>query len=119
MVTGQVFSFATTTLQPQQAHQGEGTVMTARVHRAAEAGLRFLDLVEVPPGSTVGRHRHDQDHELYIVISGAGTVELDGEQVAVTAGDVALNVPFGTHALRCDGHQPLRLVVVCVAPAAG
>jgi mannose-6-phosphate isomerase-like protein (cupin superfamily) len=118
-VTGQVFSFGTAGLRPERAHHGDGEVLAARVYQQPVAGLRFLDLVEVPPGSTVGRHRHGDDHELYIVVSGRGTVELDGEHTPIGSGDVAVNVPFGTHALRCDGQTPLRLVVVCMGPTAG
>jgi mannose-6-phosphate isomerase-like protein (cupin superfamily) len=118
-MTGQVFSFGTVGLRPERAHQGEGEVLAARFYRQPDAGLRFLDLIDVPPGSTVGRHRHGDDHELYVVVSGRGTVELDGVATAIGPGDVALNVPFGSHAVRCDGEVPLRLVVVCVAPAAG
>jgi mannose-6-phosphate isomerase-like protein (cupin superfamily) len=48
------------------------------------------------------------------VISGRGEVELDGSTTEIGVGDVAVNRPGGTHALRAIGDARLRMVVVCV-----
>ncbi len=110
------FSFADASLATAVAHDGVGEVLAQRVlDRVDSAGLRFVDLVEVPPGSTIGRHTHGSDEELYIVISGRAIVELEGKPVSVGPGDVALNRPGGTHALVVEGDAVLRMVVVCVA----
>jgi quercetin dioxygenase-like cupin family protein len=111
-----VFSFAEAPLVAQVAHAGAGSVLAARVvDRPAGEPLRFLDLVEVPVGATVGRHRHSTgDEELYVIVSGTGEVELDGAVLACGPGDVILNRPGGTHALRVTGPETLRMVVIDV-----
>jgi mannose-6-phosphate isomerase-like protein (cupin superfamily) len=90
---------------------------TARViERAPGELVTFLDLTEIPPGVTVGRHTHGpDDEEIYVVVEGTGVVELDGREHEVGPGDVVVNAPGGTHALRATGERPLRMVVVDVA----
>jgi mannose-6-phosphate isomerase-like protein (cupin superfamily) len=109
-----VYAFDAAVLREQVAHGGFGAVHAARVlDRGANESLRFVDLVEVPPGSTIGRHRHGADRELYIAISGHAIIELDGEEIPLGPGDVAVNRPGGTHALTVTGDEVFRMVVVC------
>lgn len=117
---GRVIRFAETELQPVVAHGGSGELQTARVlEREPGEFVTFLDLTIVPPGVSVGLHRHSpDDEEVYVVIDGTGMVEVDGVQQEVGPGDVVLNAPGGSHSLTCTGAQPLRMVVVDVARAA-
>jgi mannose-6-phosphate isomerase-like protein (cupin superfamily) len=105
---------AETGLRPQVAHGGPGEVLAARALARAEGGLAFVDFVVVPPGVAVGRHTHGQDEELYIIIDGCAEVVVDDEQRTVRSGDVVHNRAGGTHELRNDGPDPLRMVVVDV-----
>ncbi|HKT03918.1 MAG TPA: cupin domain-containing protein [Rugosimonospora sp.] len=94
-------------------HGGDGPI---RVHRAYDrlAGLApvaFIDLVTIPPASSIGRHRHGDDQETYIVLRGQGMMSVDGEEFPVRAGDVIVNGPFGEHGLRNDSTVPLELLV--------
>jgi mannose-6-phosphate isomerase-like protein (cupin superfamily) len=54
-------------------------------------------------------HYHKSLTECYIVLSGSGEVELDGERVAVEPGDVVYIPPPTRHALR--GHFEIINVV--------
>lgn len=113
--TGGFYSFAEASLAAVVAHDGRGNVFADRVVDRDDApSLRFVDLVEIPPGSTIGRHTHGDDEELYIVVSGRAVVELDGEQFKAGPGDVVLNRPGGTHALTVVGDETVRIAVVCV-----
>jgi len=118
VVAGQVYAFDPATLEEKVAHSGLGTILAQRVHERSdsEPALRFVDLVEVPPGSTIGRHRHGADQELYIAISGHAIIELDGRETLLAPGDVAVNRPGGVHALTVSGDEPFRMVVVCTGP---
>jgi quercetin dioxygenase-like cupin family protein len=116
-VSGRVYAFDVASLEEKVAHQGMGTVLAKRVlERASDPSLRFVDLVEVPPGSTIGRHRHGADQEIYIAISGYAVIELDGHETVLGPGDVAVNQPGGVHALMVMGDEPFRMVVVCTGP---
>jgi mannose-6-phosphate isomerase-like protein (cupin superfamily) len=98
-----------------RAHGGDGEIRFARV-AAADAfagGCHFIDYAELPPGASIGRHRHaDDEEELYLVLAGAGTMWRDGEQFAVATGDLIRNRPGGEHGLCNTGTQPLRLFVI-------
>ena len=54
----------------------------------------------------------DESDGLYIIVSGSGRMVVDGEEIAVTAGDVIVNRAGGTHALVNPGPSHLDLVVI-------
>jgi mannose-6-phosphate isomerase-like protein (cupin superfamily) len=97
------------------AHGGDGEIEFARIAGADAfaGGCNFVDLAVVPPGASIGRHRHaDDEEELYLVLDGAGTLWRDGEELKVRAGDLIRNRPGGEHGLRNTGTAPLRLFVI-------
>jgi len=101
-------------LEPTIAHGGVGTIRFARLidNTLGESGCNFVDLAVVPPGASIGRHRHDPDQEeFYLVLDGVGAMRRDGEDFAVRTGDLIRNRPGGEHELRNDGERPLRLFV--------
>ena len=96
------------------AHDGDGEIRFARVADATALGgnCNFIDFAVVPPGASIGRHRHRADEEeFYLVLSGAGRMFRDGEELVVGPGDLVRNRPGGEHGLRALGDEPLRLFV--------
>lgn len=96
------------------AHAGEGLIRFARVADAAAlaGGCNFIDYAEVPPGASIGRHRHaDDEEELYLVLDGEAHMWRDGESFAVRAGDLVRNPPGSEHGLCNTGDVPVRLFV--------
>ena len=101
-------------LDEVRAHGGEGLIKFARIAEAgALAGAcNFIDYAELPPGASIGRHRHAEDEEeLYLVLEGEGAMWRDGEQFAVRGGDLVRNRAGGEHGLRNTGASPLKLFV--------
>jgi mannose-6-phosphate isomerase-like protein (cupin superfamily) len=97
------------------AHGGEGALRFARIADAAAfaGGCNFIDYAELPPGVSIGRHRHASDEEeLYLVLEGRGEMWRDGERFAVRTGDLVRNAPGGEHGLRNVGAGVLRLFVI-------
>jgi uncharacterized cupin superfamily protein len=114
----QYFSFAVASFTDVVAHDGNGRIRTARVmDEACGSAFRFIDLTEIPPGSSVGVHTHADDEEIYVIISGRGRMMLDGATFEVGPGDVIRNVPKGTHGLANESNEPLTMVVLDVASA--
>jgi dTDP-glucose pyrophosphorylase len=99
------------------AHGGDGRIGCRRVFTAADfdGPWNFVDYAVLPPGTSIGRHTHGDDEELYLVLEGEGTMHLDGADFAVRPGTLIRNRAGGTHGLRNDGDRPIRLLVVEVA----
>jgi mannose-6-phosphate isomerase-like protein (cupin superfamily) len=97
-----------------RAHGGEGLIGFARVadRRALAGGCNFIDLAELPPGTSVGLHTHgSSEEEFYLILAGTGEMTRNGEVFQVQAGDLIRNPPGGTHALRNSGAQALKIFV--------
>ncbi|MEV3860398.1 cupin domain-containing protein [Streptomyces sp. NPDC050095] len=94
-------------------HGGLGTILAHRAFARQQggSGAEFVDLAVLPPGTSIGRHRHGADRETYIVLDGSGLMFRDGEEFRVVEGDVVVNRPHGEHGLVNDGGTPLRLLV--------
>lgn len=112
-----VFSFDGRVFREGVAHGGRNVVLSARVRDGMSGSpCRFIDLVVVPPGATVGAHRHStEDEEIYVVTEGTGRVILDGQEFDVGPGDTIVNRPGGTHSLENVAAKPLKMVVVDIA----
>jgi mannose-6-phosphate isomerase-like protein (cupin superfamily) len=112
----QHFTFAEAPFQSGIAHRGDGQIDSARVVAdTAGGGAAWIDLVVVPPGCSIGEHRHGDDQETYVIVDGSASMVVDGSEIQVGPGDVIVNRPGGTHGLRNIGTDPLRLVVMDVA----
>lgn len=97
-----------------QAHGGDGSIEFCRIaDSTALAGTcNFIDLAVVPPGATIGRHRHAAtEEEFYLVLSGRAQMYRNGEELIVGPGDLIRNPPGGEHGLRALGPDAVRLFV--------
>jgi len=94
-------------------HGGRGGYQVGWVFEPGDfaTALDHLVVMEVPPGSEVGEHQHDDD-EIYIVLAGRGTIEVDGVRQPIVEGDAVLTGPGQSHRLENDGSELLRILVV-------
>ena len=74
----------------------------------------YVDHVLVAPGATLPQSRYPDLTEAYYVISGDGSVTVDGETVAIRKGD-AIPVELGQAKSFKGGTAPLELMVIGVA----
>jgi mannose-6-phosphate isomerase-like protein (cupin superfamily) len=98
----------------EQAHGGIGQVSVSRPLVSSDfvGPWHFVDYAVLPPGSTIGLHRHGEDEELYFILEGEGAMTVDGERRRVRPGDLILNSPGGTHGLENDSDQELGVLVI-------
>ena len=80
------------------------------------AANQSLAEATVPPGGETAEHYHRTSEEIYLFLSGMGTMELDGDSATVRAGDGVVIAPGAVHKLRNPGTEPLVLLCCC-APA--
>ena len=97
------------------AHAGVGTIDFLRVVHPGQlaGGVNFIDHAVLPPGASIGRHRHAADEEeLYLVLRGEGRMWRDGAEFTISAGDLVRNAPDGAHGLENTGDSDLELFVI-------
>jgi quercetin dioxygenase-like cupin family protein len=79
------------------------------------AAVRTTDftvgVTELEVGGWLGRHRHEPS-EIYYVLSGEGTLSIDGQDHPVRAGTAAYIPGNSEHAIHNTGHDQLRFFYV-------
>lgn len=95
-------------------HGGRGPIEFRRLLTKADfaAPVDFVDVTHVPPGSTIGMHRHDGTEEIYVILAGEPRVDVDGDERRLSAGDVAVVHAGGRHALLNDTAQVVTIAVI-------
>ena len=77
--------------------------------------MQSLAEATLVPGQSTRRHYHALSEEIYLLVGGGGTMELDGETREVGEGDAILISPRAWHELRA-GPDGARLLCCCVPP---
>ena len=83
------------------------------LHHTASQSLAEASLA---PGQTTQRHYHRAAEEIYFVLEGRGSLEIDGEVREVAVGDAALIPPGAWHEI--TALEPLRFLCCCAPPYA-
>ena len=106
-------NFLETPGKRQSVHDGAGLAKNARVFDAADfdTPLKFINYLEMDPGSSIGVHRHGANEEIYVVLGGYGMMTVNDERQAVKTGDIIVNKPGWQHGLENTSQEPLKLFV--------
>ena len=65
-----------------------------------------------PPPAVPFVHAHQQNEELYGILSGAGEIWLDGEVIALRAGDWLRVAPAAKRAIRALPTEAMRFICI-------
>ena len=91
-------------------HKGGGqTIGYSFFSKVPKLGLVFRKRA-LKPGSGIGLHEQKED-EIYYVLSGTGTMTLDGKTVNVTPGTAVLTRTGSSHSLRQTGSEDLVILI--------
>jgi len=91
-------------------HNGGGqTVGYSFFSKVPKLGLVFRKRA-LKPGSGIGLHEQKED-EIYYVLSGTGTMTLDGKTVNVTPGTAVLTRTGSSHSLKQTGSEDLVILI--------
>lgn len=93
---------------------GKGTIALEHWFKPNDFGakVRLCCRMIIPPGASLGRHVHENEDEVYIVIAGKGMIEENGEWVSVEAGDAILTGHNGSHGVENNSDAPLIIAAM-------
>ncbi|WP_010263717.1 cupin domain-containing protein [Treponema primitia] len=103
------------TEKKEKMRGGEGIVnFTYFVPSDTEKNARMLAELSLEPGASIGYHKHDNETEYFIFISGTGTANDNGTEVSVKPGDVIITGNGASHGVKNTGSVPLVLNALIV-----
>ena len=101
--------------------QGHGEVGVRTIWQDADFRTHWglVRHILLPPGSSIGYHRHQAVEETYVVMSGSGRITVDDETAEVCAGDSVPNKLGGAHGIYNHTQEDLELFVMTVCMERG
>ena len=76
-------------------------------------GRQSLAEASLEPGASTQRHYHADAEEIYLLVEGGGTLEVDGDAREVGPGDAILIPPGAWHVITA-GSAGVRFLCCCV-----
>ena len=100
---------------------GKGVIYYRRIwgNESFATNWLFVNHYVVPPGSTIGYHRHDHIEEVYYVFRGKGRMTIDGVTLDVKAGDAGSCILHGAHGFWNNSDGDVELLSIAVAVKKG
>jgi mannose-6-phosphate isomerase-like protein (cupin superfamily) len=94
---------------------GEGTaIFTGLVPPERARHIKLFSEVRLPPGASIGYHKHEGETEYYVFMSGTGVVNDNGNTCTVRPGDVTITGSGESHSLGNNGSEDLVLYALIV-----
>ncbi len=87
----------------------DGSTIREYLHTARQS----LAEASLEPGQSTQRHYHALSEEIYLIVDGGGTLEVDGETRDVGPGDAILIPPGAWHEIAA-GPRGARFLCCCV-----
>ena len=97
-----------------QLRGGVGNVTLRHFFKKTEitARTRLCARLTLPPGASIGPHKHDGEDELFIVTRGSGMIDDGKNRESVQAGDAIITGKGEFHAVVNNGQEPLEMIAI-------
>jgi mannose-6-phosphate isomerase-like protein (cupin superfamily) len=92
------------------------TMDGSTIRELHHTALQSLAEATLEPDEATTRHYHRASEEIYFVLKGSGSLEVDGETRTVRPGDAVLIPPGAWHTLENTGTSELRILCACSPP---
>ncbi|HEY7211967.1 MAG TPA: cupin domain-containing protein [Bryobacteraceae bacterium] len=98
-------------------HNGSGPIQFRRILDSAEfeSPIDFVDYTRILPGSTIGRHEHHQNEEIYFIAAGTPLMRVSGEEARLQPGSFSVVRSGEWHELINDTESAVEILVIQVA----
>ncbi len=77
-----------------------------------KANNRLFAKLILQPGSSIGFHKHDDEEEVFVILSGTAETDDNGNQAILNAGDTILTGDGNGHSIKCISKEPLEVLAV-------
>ncbi|HCZ06312.1 MAG: hypothetical protein PWP37_755 [Thermotogota bacterium] len=77
-----------------------------------EGRSRLFAKLKLPPGASVGAHKHEGEFEVFYILSGEGIFHDNGRNVPIKAGDVCFTGSGESHSIENTGKEDLEFLAV-------
>jgi len=95
---------------------GEGTIKSTRVlENLFGSAIKVIAINRIPPGASIGRHRHENEEDCYFCLSGKGIVSDNGVEHPFVPGSLQITRHGETQAIRNSGDEDLVVFVFLIA----
>jgi mannose-6-phosphate isomerase-like protein (cupin superfamily) len=91
-------------------HKGGGQTIGYSFFKKAPGLTLAFRKRALKPGSGIGYHEQHED-EIYYVLSGTGTMTIDGKSFEITPGTAVLTRPGSSHGLKQTGAEDLVIMI--------
>ncbi|UDQ98918.1 cupin domain-containing protein [Lentisphaerota bacterium WC36G] len=79
-----------------------------------KSNIKFLARVTIPQGASIGFHQHDNEEEIYYILSGEGVAKDNNDEHKVCVGDSILTRCGEKHSISCTSKEPLVMTATIV-----
>ncbi|MEI8123391.1 MAG: cupin domain-containing protein [bacterium] len=97
-------------------HHGKGVLWCTEMladYTKTGSGFKYIHDNHLEPGASIGEHHHENDEEIYVILSGHGKMNIDGGEQTVEAGDICLTRCGHSHDLTNGLEGPMHFLVIC------
>ncbi len=94
---------------------GSGDVHFEHIWKPAEemySKTRLYSKIILEPGSSIGYHIHENEEEMFYIISGEAVVNDNGETKVLHTGDSMITRSGEGHFVECQGNEPVVILAV-------
>lgn len=105
----------TTDIRPQlKGGIGDTTILNITDRDGLNDKGRLYSIMSLEPGSSIGKHTHVKEREIYHILEGSGLIHDNGKDIIVKAGDVHITYSKEVHAISNIGNTTLKFLALII-----
>jgi len=100
----------------QNMRGGDGDIVITHIADASEMyeKSRLFAKLTIKPGCSIGYHLHENETEIFHILTGTAQYDDNGTQIELSAGDVTITPAGSGHSIANNGDTDLTLTALIV-----